>query len=225
MFYVNIWCYQVIRIDLSGLIRKFAEMPQENLQDSEELQYLDGLKNGQREAFDFIYKKYSKPLLSKLHRMVKSPEIVDELLQDIFLKVWTNRAAIDPEKSFKGWIFTIAQTTVFTYYRKLALDKKMQQHVLEVFVEFYEQTEEYIFNKERVQLLNSAVEQLPAQRKEIFRLCKIEGKSYQEAAEILSISPSTVSNQLVSATKAVKQYVFFHSREFLIFCIAAYLKH
>ena len=203
----------------------FAKMSEEHLQDHEELQNLDGLKNGQRSAFDFVYKKYSKSLLSRMQRMVKSPEIADELLQDVFLKVWTNRTDIDLDKSFKGWIFTIAQTTVFTYYRKLALDKKMQQHVLEVFVEFYEQTEEYIFNKERMQLLNSAVDQLPPQRKEIFRLCKIEGKSYQEAAELLSISPSTVSNQLVSATKSVKRYVFFHSQEFLIFCIAAYFKH
>jgi len=203
----------------------FTKMSEEHLQDHEELQNLDGLKNGQRSAFDFVYKKYSKSLLSRMQRMVKSPEIADELLQDVFLKVWTNRADIDLDKSFKGWIFTIAQTTVFTYYRKLALDKKMQQHVLEVFVEFYEQTEEYIFNKERMQLLNSAVDQLPPQRKEIFRLCKIEGKSYQEAAELLSISPSTVSNQLVSATKSVKRYVFFHSQEFLIFCIAAYFKH
>jgi len=203
----------------------FTKMSEEHLQDHEELQNLDGLKNGQRSAFDFVYKKYSKSLLSRMQRMVKSPEIADELLQDVFLKVWTNRADIDLDKSFKGWIFTIAQTTVFTYYRKLALDKKMQQHVLEVFVEFYEQTEEYIFNKERMQLLNSAVDQLPPQRKEIFRLCKIEGKSYQEAAELLSISPSTISNQLVSATKSVKRYVFFHSQEFLIFCIAAYFKH
>jgi len=200
-------------------------MSEEHLLDNEEVRYLDGLKNGQRSAFDFIYKKYSKPLLSRLQRMVKSPEIVDELLQDVFLKVWTNRGDIDLDKSFKGWIFTIAQTTVFTYYRKLALDKKMQKHLLEVFVEFYEQTEDYIFNKERVQLLSSAIEQLPPQRKEIFKLCRIEGKSYQEAAQLLSISPSTVSNQLVSATKSVKRYVFFHSQEFLLFCIAAYFKH
>jgi len=200
-------------------------MSQEYLQDDEELVYLDGLKNGQKVAFDFIYLKYSKFLLPKLQRMVKVPEVVDELMQDVFVKVWTKRAEIDLDRSFRGWIFTIAQTTVFSYYRRLALDKKMQQHLLEVFVEFYDQTEEYIFNKERMQLLNSAVDQLPPQRREIFRLCKIEGKSYQEAADLLSLSPSTVSNQLVNATKSIKRYVFFHSQEFLVFCIAAYLRH
>jgi RNA polymerase sigma-70 factor (family 1) len=193
------------------------------LQDIEELHHLSHLKNGAQSGFDYIYKKYSVLLLPRLQRMVKVPEVADELMQDVFLKVWTRREDIDLDKSFKGWIFTIAHTTVFNYYRRLALDKKMQQHLLEVFVEFYDQTEDYIYNKERTELLNKAMDQLPPQRKEIFRLCKIEGKSYQEAADLLSLSPSTISNQLVSATRSVKNYVFFYSQEFLVFCIAFYL--
>lgn len=199
-------------------------MPFDNLNDSEELRYLEDLKVGKRDAFDFIYARYSKMLLPKMQRMIKSSEIVDELMQDVFLKVWLNKSEIDLEKSFKAWIFTIAQNTIYAYYRKLALDIKMQRHLLETFAEFYNQTEDYIFNKERLSLLNEAIEKLPAQRKEIFKLCRIEGKSYQEAAEILSLSPSTVSNQLVSATKYIKRYVFFHAQEFILLCIAAYLK-
>lgn len=199
-------------------------MPFDNLNDSEELRYLEDLKVGKRDAFDFIYARYSKMLLPKMQRMIKSSEIADELMQDVFLRVWLNKSEIDLEKSFKGWIFTIAQNTIYAYYRKLALDIKMQRHLLETFAEFYNQTEDYIFNKERLSLLNEAIEKLPAQRKEIFKLCRIEGKSYQEAAEILSLSPSTVSNQLVSATKYIKRYVFFHAQEFILLCIAAYLK-
>ncbi|MBC6110808.1 RNA polymerase sigma factor [Pedobacter fastidiosus] len=199
-------------------------MSTDNLNDSEELGYLEGLKSGRRESFDFIYSRYSKMLLPKMQRMIKINEIVDELMQDVFLKVWLHKSEIDLSKSFKGWIFTIAQNTIYAYYRKLALDVKMQRHLLETFAEFYDQTEDYIFNKERIALLNNAIEKLPAQRKEIFKLCKMEGKTYQEAAEILSLSPSTVSNQLVSATKYIKRYVFFHSQEFIIFCVAAYLK-
>lgn len=194
------------------------------MHDEEELKYLISLKDGQKNAFDFIYLRYSKMLLPKMQRMVKVSEIVDELIQDVFLKVWLHRAEIDLDKSFKGWVFAIAQNTIYAYYRKLALDVKMQKHLLETFAEFYDQTEAYIFNKERTQLLNEAIEKLPSQRKEIFRLCRVEGKTYQEAAEILSLSPSTVSNQLVNATKYLKRYVFFHSQEFILFCIALYLK-
>ncbi|KLT65784.1 RNA polymerase [Pedobacter sp. BMA] len=188
------------------------------------MKYLEYLKEGKREGFDFIYAKYSKLLLPKMQRMVKITEVVDELMQDVFLKVWLKREEIDLSRSFAAWIFTIAQNTIYAYYRRVALDVKMQRYLLETFAEFYEQTEDYLFNKERVELLNQAIEKLPAQRKEIFKLCKIEGKSYQEAAEIMSLSASTVSNQLVSATKYIKRYVFFHSKEFIMLCIAAYLK-
>ncbi|GGE38981.1 RNA polymerase sigma-70 factor (ECF subfamily) [Pedobacter psychrotolerans] len=198
-------------------------MSLDNVNDIEELRYLKDLKNGRREAFDFIYARYSKMLLPKMQRMIKSNEIVDELMQDVFLKIWLHKSEINLDKSFKGWIFKVAQNTIYAYYRKLALDAKMQKHILETFAAFYDQTEDYIFNKERISLLNEAIEKLPPQRKEIFKLCRMEGKTYQEAAEILSLSASTVSNQLVSATKYIKRYVFFHNQEFILFCIAAYL--
>lgn len=202
----------------------FGKMSIGHSPNHEELRQLDRLKKGSREGFDFIYAKYSRLLLPKMQRMVKVNEVVDELMQDVFLKVWLNRADIDLDRSFAGWIFTIAQRTVYAYYRRVAIDVKMQRYLLETFAEFYEQTEDYIFNKERVELLNQAIEKLPPQRKEIFKLCKIEGKTYQEAGEILSLSSSTVSNQLVNATKYIKRYVFFHSKEFILLCIAAYLK-
>ncbi len=61
-------------------------MPFDNLNDSEELRYLEDLKVGKRDAFDFIYARYSKMLLPKMQRMIKSSEIADELMQDCFFK-------------------------------------------------------------------------------------------------------------------------------------------
>jgi RNA polymerase sigma factor (sigma-70 family) len=97
----------------------------------------------------------------------------------------------------------------------------MQQHLIETFSQFYNQTEDYLFNKERQAILTKALDNLTPQRREIFKLCKIEGRSYKEVAEMLSISPSTVSNQLVSATKTVKDYVFFHSGDLFMLYLAA----
>jgi len=200
-------------------------MSDDKAQINDDYYHLTALKSGDGDAFAILYSKYSRILLPKLKRMVKIPEVVDELMQDVFLKVWINRENIDLNKPFQAWVYVIAQRSIFDYYRRLALDKKMQAHLLESFVEFYEQTEDYILNKERNQLLIKAMEQLPPQRREVFRLCKIEGKSYKEAAELMSISSSTVSKQLVSAVKSVKYYVFFHSKEFLLFCIATYFRN
>lgn len=196
-------------------------MQNDNLRDEERVQLIS-LSGGERSAFDYFYRKYSKLIYQKLHYMLKSTELAEELLQDVFVKVWVKRAEIDENLSFKSWLLTIAQNLVYDYFRRLALDSKMQQHLIHTFSEYYNQTEDYLLNKERRAILDQAIAQLSPQRKEIFKLCRVEGRSYKEVAEILKISPSTVSNQLVSATKTVKDYVFFHSGEFFVIYLALF---
>lgn len=190
----------------------------------EEQRWLSLLKQGDKAAFDMIYKFYSNRIYNRILSMIKIPEVTDELVQDIFLKVWEKRADIKEDLSFQAWLYKIAEHIVYDHYRRLALDVKMRTYMLETYAELYNQTEDYILNKERSQLLDQAVLQLPVQRQRIFKLCRIEGKSYEEAASLLNISTSTVSNQLVKATKSIKDYVFFNSKEFVIFMIALYLK-
>lgn len=198
-------------------------MINENFED--EGRWLSLLKEGDRIAFDVIYKFYSNRIYSRILSMVKLPEVTDELVQDIFLKVWEKKMDINESLSFQAWLYRIAQNIVYDYYRRLALDEKMRSHMLETYAELYNQTEDYILNKERAQLLDKALAQLPTQRQLIFKLCRIEGKSYEEAASLLNISTSTVSNQLVKATKNIKDYVFFNSKEFIIYIILLYLKN
>lgn len=192
---------------------------------ADEQSWLSLLKEGDRTAFDAIYNFYSRPIYSRILSMVKLSEVTDELVQDIFLKVWEKRADINESLSFQAWLYRIAENMVFDYYRRLALDLKMREHMLATYAVLYNQTEDYILNKERAQLLDQALQQLPPQRQIIFRLCRLEGKSYEEAASFLNISTSTVSNQLVKATKNIKDYVFFNSKEFMIFMIALYFRN
>lgn len=191
---------------------------------ADEKHWLSLLKQGERKAFDAIYRFYSNRIYSRILAMTKVPEVTDELVQDIFLKVWEKREALDVSLSFQAWLYKIAEHTVYDHYRKMARDAKMREHLLQNFAELYNQTEDYILNKERADLLDRALQRLPQQRQLIFKLCRLEGKSYDEAATILNISTSTVSNQLVKATKSIKDFVFFNSREFLIFMIAFYLR-
>ena len=195
-----------------------------NLNFENEAQYISLLKNGNKAAFEVLYDHYSNLLYSKILFMTKIPDVADDLVQEIFLKTWEKRASINEELSFKAWLYKISENAVYDYYRKLAVDSRMQKHFLQTYVELYNQTEDYILNKERASLLEKALSQLPEQRKLIFKLCKIEGKSYQEVAALLNISASTVSNQLVKGTKNIKNYVFFHSKEFLLFMVAIYLR-
>lgn len=191
---------------------------------AEERQWISLLRQGEQKAFDAIYQFYSQPIYSRLLAMTKIVDVADELLQDIFLKVWEKRVSIDESLSFQAWLYKIAEHAVYDHYRKMARDARMREHLLRDFAELYNQTEDYILNKERTNLLDQALQRLPQQRQLIFKLCRVEGKSYEEAASILNISTSTVSNQLVKATKSIKDFVFFNSKEFLILMIAFYLR-
>ncbi|MDT3401949.1 RNA polymerase sigma factor [Mucilaginibacter terrae] len=178
------------------------------------------LKQGDTQAFGLVYDQYSSPLLAKILRMVKDTDSAEELLQDVFLKVWNNRERIDPSQSFKSWIYAIAINVVYDYYRKLSRDARLQQELINHFAEIYnsDSDDELIFEKRR-EILDKALAQLPPQRLAVFRLCRLEGKSYQEAAEELGISSSTVSNHLVQATKTVKEFIF-NSKSLLLLIIS-----
>src|SRR5690606_12686915 len=93
------------------------------------------------------------------------------------------------------------------YFRKACRDKAIQDELWASSVSFYLHTDQGLYEKEKSKILNEAIQLLPPKRKEILRLCNIENKSYSEVATLLGISVSTVSNQLVSAMKDIKNYI------------------
>ena len=166
------------------------------------------LKEGHESAFEEIYKLYSSRLFGNIYKMVKSELIAQEILQEVFIKVWNNRAGIDPQKSFRSYLFRIAENQVYDFFRKAVRDKKMQTRLIAVVSEHYEHIEEMILKKENNLILQKAIAALSPQRQQVFRLCRLEGKSYNEVGKELGISTSTISDHIVKANKTVREYLF-----------------
>lgn len=162
------------------------------------------LKSGDRSAFEQIYKLYSIRIYWNILKMVKSEDDAKELLQDVFLKVWEKRQLLDPEQSFRSYLFQISKFTVYNFIRKNNLDKKLKDYLSQENSELYTHVEEMISYKQSDAFIREAIEQLPPQRKHIYKLCKIEGKSYEEVSKMLGISTSTISDHIVKATKFIK---------------------
>lgn len=158
-------------------------------------------------AFEEIYKLYSTRLFGNIYKMVKSEPIAKEIVQEVFIKVWNNRTGIDPERSFRAYIFRIAENSVCDFFRNASRVKKMQSHILNIATEHYEHIEELLLQKENNTVLHMAINSLPPQRKLVFRLCKLEGKSYDEVGQQLGIATSTISDHIVKANKTVREYL------------------
>ena len=165
------------------------------------------LKQGHEAAFEEIYKLYSSRLFGNIYKMVKSESTAKEILQEVFIKVWNNRTGIDPERSFRAYIFRIAENNVCDFFRNASRIKKMQSHLLVITTGRYEHIEELLLRKENNALLHKVINSLPPQRQLVFRLCKLEGKSYDEVSQQLGITASTVSDHIVKANKTIKEYL------------------
>jgi len=173
---------------------------------SEEESLILQLKNGDGRAFEKIYRLYANRLYGNLLKLIKSETICQEILQDVFLKVWDSRKKIDTEKSFRSFLFKIGENKVFDYYRKAARDKRKQAEFISNALAACDSADDAIFAEEKSAILQKAIDALPAQRQQVFRLCKLEGKSYKEVSEQLGISVSTISDHIVKATKSIRDY-------------------
>lgn len=165
------------------------------------------LQRGDAKAFERLYFKYSKTLYWKLQRMVRDSADADEFLQMVFVKVWERRIQVDPRKPFGPYIYSIAANLIADHYRRQARVANAEIHLQASNSELEPTTEDLLISKETHALLNEAISLLPEQRRQAFMLCKVEGRSYKEAAEIMNISPNTVHNHLTKAVQTVKDYL------------------
>jgi RNA polymerase sigma-70 factor (ECF subfamily) len=175
------------------------------------------LLNGSEQAFEKIYKLYSTRLYGNLLKLVKSEAEAQEILQDVFLKIWDNRQRIDIDKSFRSYLFKIAENKVYDFFRKAARDKKREAQLISLATNDYIAAEELFMAEEKSAILQRAIDSLPPQRQQVFRLCKLEGKSYKQVSELLGISVSTISDHIVKATKSIRDY--FENNEQALFSL------
>ncbi|MGJ1285784.1 RNA polymerase sigma factor [Sphingobacterium spiritivorum] len=173
----------------------------------EEKSLLHKVKNGDIDAFNALYTLYAPLLYNKCLKLLKDYEIVNDLVQDTFLKIWHLRTEIDPEKGFRTFIFRIAENMVMDIFRRISRDKKLQEELWYNLVENSFHFNDHVIDKEKKMILEQAISQLSPRKKEIWILCKVNEKSYKEVAQQLGISVSSVSNQLVTAMKDIKDYI------------------
>jgi RNA polymerase sigma-70 factor (ECF subfamily) len=187
---------------------------------TDEKALLQALSGGDIQAFETLYHRYSVPVYQNLLKLLKSPEEAEELLQDIFLKVWDKRAALDIHSGFGNYLFAVSRNLVYDFFRKTQRDRHLHARIVSVAAEQYSHIEEKLLRYENENLLQQAVEHLPPVRQKVFRLCKIEGFSYEEVSRLLGISPSTISDHIVKATRSVKEFVHTHQDTTLLLLVA-----
>jgi len=170
-----------------------------------EILLISAFKKGDTKAFEKLFECHHRKLYAFLFRVLHSKEDAEEIVQETFVKIWEKREEFIEGYPFDAFLFTIAKNAFLNLNRK-----KVNRNVFENHIEFLndisgEKTDDYIIFRETRDIINSIIEGLPAKRKEIFILRRIEGLPRQEIADKLGLSVMTVDNQLMKANKYMKE--------------------
>lgn len=176
------------------------------LDNHEEKNLLIRLKEGDHDAFEEIYHKYKDRLIGNLLQVLKSKEVVEEQVQELFLNIWKGRRRIDPDKPFKAYLFRIAANMAKNVMRRSYYDQRMRASLLPLDQRVYLHVEEILTSEENKLILNNLLDKLPPQRRRVFTMCKLEGMSYKEVSELLNISENTVNDHIRKANVTLQQF-------------------
>jgi len=164
---------------------------------------LERLQKGDDKAFDELYHGYKVPAMRFCNSILKDTEESENIIQEVFIKIWNRKSNINPELNFTSYLFTIIKNRVFDHLKEVKKNDILKEKFWDNILEY--QAIDNDLKEERFDKIKEAVNGLSEKRRKIIKLNYEEGKSYDEIAKQLNISKNTVKNQLVKAKQVIRK--------------------
>ena len=169
-----------------------------------------GLMFGEAKAFRKLFNTYKNDVYAYSMSMLKSKELAEEIVQDVFLNIWQHRDRLNPDLSFKSYVFTITRNLTFNLISKVANNRKLIGEVFYESQKSYSPIEDELADIDYENIKKKAIDTLPPKRKIIFEMSRNEDKSYEEISKELNISISTVKCQMNKALSTMRDFLQKH---------------
>lgn len=173
----------------------------------DEKQLIRQLRQSDKNAFTSLYEMYWRQVYNFSRLYLYNQSIAEEVVQEVFIKIWERRDLIKENENFKGLLFIVTRNLIFNQHKKSVNEEFYKMTVLSAIESSYN-LEEEIEARNLSEYIDQLIEELPPRRREIFNLSRKEHKNYKEIAEILHISEKTVENQISEAIRYLKKNVF-----------------
>jgi RNA polymerase sigma-70 factor (ECF subfamily) len=170
-----------------------------------------------------LFNAYKDKIYSYILNITESEEVAEDVVQNIFLKLWVNRADLIQVQNFNAYLYRMSHNYAINGLKRMAKKTLILAEIEKQPGRNYSRADENILHKDVQQLLQKAVERLPPQQKLVFKLSWDQGLKQEEIAERLNISILTVKKHKVQALRNIREYIHksyvFYS---LIVCIIYY---
>ncbi len=165
---------------------------------------LNRVAGGDEKAFGKLYDFYRPSIYRFIYKFIKSTELSNDVCQEVFMKIWEDRWAVSEVNSFRNYLFTVTKNHTFNVLKRAAVEDRIKGEVVRSYSQSKNYTEDTFMVNEYQQFLQAVLETLPTQSREVFRLCRQQEKSYEEAAQILGISGNAIKKHMVRSMKVIK---------------------
>ena len=156
-----------------------------------------------------MYTGYFEHVQRYIFLFEPSKDSLDELTQDVFVRIWEKRGHLEKVESFKDYLFFITRNVVFNYLRGLKVQQKIRELDGAPGTGAYE-TEEQVLFKQYYRIALEAMEKLSPGKRKVLKMSLDDGLSLDEIAAALKISRAGVKKQLYAATAFVRKYLQEH---------------
>jgi RNA polymerase sigma-70 factor (family 1) len=168
----------------------------------EDKELMNRLRSGDDLALRLIYEKYWNQLFMSAYNMLQDQQVCEDIIQEIFINLWTKREQIEIKVSLKAYLFA---STRYEVYRQVRLGS-VRENIFDLIHERLESPSDYgnIEYKELLAHINSIVDKLSTKCKVVYKLSRDEQLSHKEIAKQLDISTKTVENHLNKALRQLR---------------------
>lgn len=166
---------------------------------------VEQLKGGNVLAFEQIFNLYQPKLYHFVKLTLANDTDCEEIVQEVFLKIWDRREQIDPSKSFKSYLYTITKNEIHDHLRKVLQQRKYIEQTIHELAIGDNDVEKIVNFRETDQVIKELINLLPNKRRKVFELSRLEGKTYRQIALEMDISENTVDTQMRKALLFLKE--------------------
>jgi len=177
------------------------------------------IANGDELAFTNLFDNYRDRIYSIAFRITHSTTIAEEIVQDVFLKIWLRRDRLIEIQNFNAYLFVITRNHVYKALKQIAKNYELAAFAERDQLAGDNDSAGLVMEKEYNLLLRKAIDRLPNQQKKVYQYIKEKGLKREEAAGLLHLSPETVKYHLAEAMKNIRTFCMLHLDMFIGFII------
>lgn len=171
---------------------------------------LTALANDDEQAFAALYNKYHQKLFYFILNFTHSQPVAEDALQEVFVKLWSERKKLGGIVNFNAWIFRVARNHVLNNLKRMAHETLILTTIAQDINPNSEDTYAILSYKDIHAVLQSGMNELPPQQKKVIELSREEGLKYEEIANRLNISPLTVKKHAAQALQYLREKIKRH---------------